>query len=157
MILKKHLIFKTEIFANYRDCWYIVLFTRNGYRRCFIGINKDLCPNTEKLLSIKCHGCLSEGRTSINKHAPYLVLPEKCVWVSFSCCVLETDKPSYKTLVKYYPSMRYTDDCVGLKEFEQSIDLEDEQSGQKHVHRSLDFCINECERIIDNIYKLKRM
>lgn len=126
---------------------YVVLFTIEGYRCGYVKF-RDGEFEEDVLRSISCH----DGITYLNDHLPndhYVDDDNGFVWVGFDCGH-RRDRPCCDELLVYFPEI-IIEDPTALE-----IVRHKETSGESRSYRSLDFCINECKSIIEQLLQSKK-
>lgn len=145
-----NMVYTVEMTGNVCNLPYVVMFTPNGYRCGFVGIDRDINNRSYHVFRIR-RNILIHHRTPTYIEP---TLPENnmsingmgLLWVGFSCNIVGGDLPDYQQLLKYYPEFSISDPHVG-----EILKRELYGGG---IHRTLDYCISV---VADLSYMLRKL
>lgn len=132
-----------ECSGYYKGFPYVVMITAQCFRVGYVGIPKDhkyYGKRYNELRHIECHGCLTYSAKTI----PWQEDEDICWWVGFDC------RHSYDGY-DIVSALETFKDCPETMSFiNRNLLFMKSVNVHKEV-RTLDYCIEQCKKIIDQI------
>lgn len=120
---------------KYKGLPCVILFTPLGYRCGYVGIPKDKKVDSKKIV---CHGNITyESKTLFDRKTDQW----DGSWIGFDCAH-RFDGRDVKAAQKYYADNKFVQKVV-----------ENMASKFSYPPKTLEFCMNECRSIVDQLIK----